>query len=247
MAKDFTNSLKTYYLNIESSHIDSLAQIRHWEHLKVAFHQEEIWITNFKPDEIEHALILSLPNKAIYYEKENLLFPIKSLLPEKEVPRGLLWTPIIRAIALEYPTLNRNYFGVNQHVNIKLVPAAIEQETCALLTTFKAAKEYIETAPAHRLQHIKWVVINNDKIVLLGNPILPVAGKTYWFQQGFLLPNGYDFELAILAKTLEQKINPFQSKIVIWFNDNTYTTIAKNSFQDLSISSFRLTHVAHKS
>jgi len=247
MAKDFTNSLKTYYLNIEGSHIDSLAQIRHWEHLKVAFHQEEIWITNFKPDEIEHALILSLPNKTIYYEEESLLFPLKSLLPEKELPKGLLWTPITRALPLEYPKLNHNYFGVNQNISIKLIPAATEQETCALLTTYKEAKGFIETAPCHRLQHIKWVVINDDKIVLLGTPIIPVAGETYWFQQGFLLPNGYDFELPILARTLEQKINPFQSEIVIWFNDNTYITISKNSFQDLSISSFRLTQAAHKS
>jgi hypothetical protein len=121
-----------------------------------------------------------------------------------------------------------------------LKPSENVKEAYALLADYEEVKSYILTAPKYRLELLRWVVIDK-KVLIIGTPLLPLKGITYWFENDFLIPSGYDFEWNVLAKTLQEKINPFEQNIIFWNKENSYSLIPKNNIKQLSISSFRLT------
>jgi len=240
MAKNSSNHI-TFIVSTNKDQLQELSQIRHFENLKVAFNGNEIWVKGFSLEQINSAEVKTLPFKSLYYLKDGLLFPKDSLLPYGKIPSMLLWTNINLAFALESPKQNHNFFGINSKVKLRIVPSEIEQETTAILVKLDSnTKNTIENAPAFRLNHLNYTIINNQFLLIIGTPVLPIKGHGFWLKNGFLFPNGYDLEFPILLPKLKSKLNPSNSYYVLWQQNNSYSLIGKNNFQPLSISSFRL-------
>jgi hypothetical protein len=229
-----------FFLKINSEHKELLAGIRSWDNLKVAFDAPYIWIKDFTTSQLDASELHQIPFTVIYELKENLLFIKGSLLPSQKLPSGLLWTPILRALPIELPSFNHNFFGISEQVHFQILPSKTEREAFVLVTTFEEAEKYITTAPVIRLEKLLWVVIDS-KVVIFGTPILPIQGETFWKNNNFLLPAGFDFEFPVLSDLLQQKINPEQNNWIFWKKDATYFTVSKEDLKPLSISSFRLT------
>ncbi len=229
-----------YFLEIKKEHKDFLGSIRHWDNLKTAFETDIIWIKDFSLEQINAAEIQQIPYKKVYELKEHLLFEKNSLLPSKKLPSGLLWTPILRALPVSLPKFNHNYFGIDQKLQISIKPSEAIKEAYALLVDYNELKLYIETAPKFRLEPLQWVVFDKSALIL-GSPLLPIKGNTYWLDHDFLLPTGYHFEWFALTKTIQEKLNPSGENLILWNLDNSYSTIPKTTIKQLSISSFRLT------
>ncbi|MFB9076599.1 hypothetical protein ACFFLS_25310 [Flavobacterium procerum] len=229
-----------YLLEINKEHKSLLGVIRHWENLKTAFDADSIWIKDFSFEQINSDAVLQIPYVHMYELKENLLFEKGKLLPSKKLPSGLLWTPIVRALPVSLPGFNHNFFGINHEIEISLIPSEEIKDAFALLVNYNDLKAYIETAPRFRLEPLQWVIID-DKILIIGNPQLPIKGSVYWFNNYFLIPVGYDFEWFSLIKKLQDKLNPSAEKMILWNKDGTYTAISSENIKPLSLSSFRLT------
>ena len=240
MAKNPSNNIIMYFLEIRKEYKDFLGTIRHWKNLKLAFETDTIWIKDFSSEQINSAEIQQIPYKIIFQLKDNLLFEKDKLLPSKRLPLGLLWSPILRALPVSLPKLNYNYFGVDQKLKVSLKPSENIKEASAMIVNFDELKSYIESAPKYRLELLNWIVIEK-KILLIGKPLLPIKGRTFWFEHNFLVPTGFDFEWFSLAEILEEKLNPSGGNIIIWETDNRYSVIPKETIKPLSISSFRLT------
>ncbi|MFN8284197.1 MAG: hypothetical protein U0U67_13340 [Chitinophagales bacterium] len=243
METHLASNVISYLLQISVEHKERLGSIRHWQNLKLAFDDSIIWVKDFTKEQVESIQVKQIPFKELFYFKDNLLFKIDSLVPEKKMHSGLLWTPINRALQVELPSLNHNYFGINEAVNIKLIEANAEHESCALLTTINVAADYINTATAIRLKNLKWCMINKD-LFIIGKPLLPLIGKTFWMKNDFLLPTGFDFELTVLEQTLKTLLNPHSERFIVWKEDASYVSVDKNEVRPLSISSFRQTIAA---
>ena len=229
-----------YFLEIKKEHKDFLGSIRHWDNLKTAFETDVVWIKDFSAEQINAPEIQQIPYKKVYELKENLLFEYGNLLPSKKLPSGLLWTPILRALPVSLPKFNHNFFGVNHKIQLSIKASEEIKEAYALLVDYDELKLYIETAPGYRLEPLRWIVIDK-KALIIGSPLLPIKGSTYWLNHNFLLPTGYHFEWSALAKTLQEKLNPSGENLILWNNDNSYSIIPKKNIKPLSISSFRLT------
>jgi hypothetical protein len=229
-----------YFLEINKEHKDFLGAIRHWENLKIAFETNTIWIKEFTDDQIDSTELLQIPYIKIYELKENLLFEKGKQLPTKKLPSGLLWSPVLRGLPISLPNFNHNFFGISDTLQIALKRSEDVKEAYALLVEYQELKSYIEFAPKFRLEPLQWVVINN-KALIIGKPLLPLKGNTFWSKNDFLIPTGYDFEWPVLAQTLKDKLNPFDKNIILWNKDNSYSSIPKQNVKPLSISSFRLT------
>lgn len=229
-----------YFLEINKEHKEFLGTIRHWENLKTAYETNTIWVKDFSSEQINSAEILQIQYAKIFVLKENLLFEKDKLLPVKKLPSGLLWTPILRALPVSLPKFNHNFFGIDQKIKMVLKPSENVKEAYALLTDYEEAKSYILTAPKYRLEPLRWVVIDK-KVLIIGTPLLPLKGDSYWFDNNFLIPSGYDFEWNVLTKILQKQLNPFEENIIFWNKDSSYSSILKNNIKELSISSFRLT------
>jgi MoxR-vWA-beta-propeller ternary system domain bpX2 len=237
MAENFTNGIE-YYLLTDLENKESIATIRHWSQLKVAIDGQELWIKSFTNDQLESVEIKSIPNKKIFYTKGAKLYLLNSLLPEKSVP-SLLWTPIERAISVQLPTLNHNFFGIKDKLQIKLVSQDLEKEPFAMITTIVALNQYIQTAPAIRLKNLDWVILNQTDAFILRTPLLPLQGNVFWRNGNFLLPLGFNFEFPALVASMEKAMNPEADHWIVWYSEVKYIFISKIKVEALSISSFR--------
>lgn len=239
MAPDTSSSL-AYFLLVEKINQEDLAPLRKWSNLKVAFDKDQIWVTNFEHHQIESIEVKSVPYKTLFYRKDSKLFLLNNLLPDRNEP-SFLWTPIERAFPLEIKNGNYNYFGMEEKIAIKLVREEEEREAEVLLTDISTLENYLNTTPAIRLKNLTWTVIGETEVLIFGKPLLPITGTVFWKNQELIIPVGFNFELAILSKTINNKINAAKSAYVIWFRDATYFTLEKSQLMPLTLSSFRKT------
>ncbi len=237
MAKDFTNDI-SFYLSLKLLQKKHLGAIRIWQNLKIGFDGDTIWLKDLTFEQTQSVEVNSIPYKKIYYTQGGKLFLQNSLLPSQNIP-SLLWTPIERGLPVTLPDFNHNYFGNEQKVNIQLIATEQEQEAIAMITSLENLRLFVENAPAIRLQNLKWIIIDNINAIVLGSPVLPIRGEMFWRDDNFLIPVGFDFDLSILKQSLAKLINPNQENWVVWQADGTYFLIPKNTFNQLSISSFR--------
>jgi hypothetical protein len=239
MAENPSNHIN-FLLEIDQEHLSDLVQIRSWFNLKIAHEGRTYWVKGFTQQQLESLEVKSIPFKKLYSLQNHLLFPYGSKLPSKRLPSALLWTPLERGLPVTLPAYNHNYFGLPEKIQVKLVPADVEQPDLGLMVSLAMLSAYAQTAPAIRLQNLSWLILKPDTALVLGTPLLPVPGRSFWQRGSHLLPTGYDFELPVLHEVIQQKINPAQEEWVLWQPDGAYSLITKAQFRPLTISSVRL-------
>nr|WP_321225396.1 hypothetical protein [uncultured Psychroserpens sp.] len=241
MAKDFADIIE-FIVRVDKSDLDTLAQIRHFENLKIAQNENDLWVKGFSMEQINGVAVKTLPKKNIFYVKDSRLFPKDSLLPIGKLPSSLLWTPIQMALLIEEPQLNHNFFGINEQIDIQLAPFHEEKKLFATLINLdNNTKSIIESSPNFRLEHLRYVLINTSKVLIIGSPTLGIKGQSFWLYNDFLLPNGFHFKFPILTKSIKNALNSTGENYVLWQKNNSYALIKKSDFKPLSISSFRRT------
>jgi hypothetical protein len=227
------------YLRIPKNQLELLGYIRHWKQLKVGYESDWIWIKELSDEQLDSVAIKRIPHQVCYYEKETKLSLKGSLLPSCSIP-NILWTPIQRALSLQLPILNHNYFGASDQIKLELVPSKKEQEAYALLSNLEDLGHFIETSAAVRLKSLKWSLVENQALIF-GTPTLPIQGAAYWRWNHFLIPAGYDFNYPSLAESVHKSIQAKQSDWIVWTLDSSYYTIDSKHIQVLSLSSYRKT------
>lgn len=240
MGENAENRLE-FLLLYPAAHVQQLGHIRQWSNLKMSTQGQDVWIKGFTQEQIHFTEVLSLPHKTIFEQRLGQLFPIGGYLPQMRLPSGLLWSPISKALPVKIEKYNHNYFGLQQQVQLQLQPSTEEQESYALKVDVAQAKAYIETAPAMRLAGIEWLVLNDDKVLFIGTPLLPLAGVTYWKSDNFLIPSGLGFNHNSVGSVLEKKLSPNGDSWILCEPPLTYSLLNKEWLKPLSIASFRKT------
>ena len=233
-----------YIIEIPATRKDDLGSIRHWDNIKMASHADSIWIKDITPRQIDTPEIRKLPQKNIYTIEQQLLFKLNGLVPTKKLPHGLLWTPIERALPIKLPDHTNNYYQPEKR-KIKLKTVDKEHEPDALLIEMNELERYIKTAPAIRLNKIKWIIVEG-KALLIGKPLLPINGISFWFKSPFFLPCGMDFEYSILQSYFMQLLDPLNENFVIWLSNQSIIRFSKYAVKPLNIGSFRLTQAQNE-
>lgn len=239
MAEDPADDL-VYWLEIGLVHKDFLGQIRHWDNLKMATEEQSIWVKDFTATQLEATDLKSVPFARLYYCKDNLLFPKGSRLPERKMP-SFLWTPIARALPVFPPGLNHHFFGIEEQVKVQLVPGEEEQPACALLVDRTTAHEYIVNAPAARLMPLRWATVNERQALIIGTPLLPLDGNTWWQRGSFLFPAGYTLEFPLLEPVIMQKTGIAEGQLIWWTDAQHCCLLDTAVLKPLSIASWRQT------
>jgi hypothetical protein len=236
MAENFAD----HFVQIETIHKEYLGQIRHWDNLKVATEANFIWIKNFTELQLGSNELQSIPFTRTYISKSNLLFPKGSLLPLKKMP-NLLWTPIERALSIDLPSFNHNFFGINQSVDIKLNATETEQKASILFISTSLASNFILGASAIRLKALNWVLIDAESALIFGEPMLPINGRAFWQKGNFIFPVGLHLEFPLLEKIIEKKLNLFSGQLIWWTSEENYCLINKSNLKPLTIASWKQT------
>ncbi len=248
MEKNIGDDL-TFWCCLPENAQDYLGQVRHWDNLKVGTEGGRIWVRDLNKTQIESATVQSLPFVQRFSCRDNLLFPLGSALPNQKIPL-LLWTPIQRAVRVDLPNRFYDYtkvFDNKPFILPKLIPSEIEKPAFALLTSLKELGNYVEIAAAIRLKPLSWVIVETaqhieqeSQVLIVGTPILPIRGKTFWLSGDFLMPTGFAMELPILQELWQQKINFYNMYFIVWQEDSTFFRVDKLAFTPLSLASFSL-------
>lgn len=218
-----------------------LAPIRHWSNLTVTLEKDAIFIHGFSPEQAGSLDVKTIPYHILYRAKEGKLFPFGGYLPIREVPSGN-GASLAIALPLGSPWFNHNFFGLHDSPRIpaRLVPASEEHPAMAMLLSLEVLAAWIETAPAVRLQPLKWAVIDEEKAFLVGNPLLPLPGEAFWQKNDHLLPLGLDFEWPALSDALSRLINPGNDHWIVWTPEGRHFRVGQEDLTGLSIDSFRI-------
>ena len=192
-----------YFARIIEANLDQLAIVYNWEHLSVANEDGYIWIKDISVDEIDSVALKSILSLERFYAKEGKLYPLNKLLPIGNEP-ACLWTKIKRAIPLDLPSKNHNFFALEPNISIKIIPSDEPKEAIIHLIDLDLFKEYVKTASTLRLRPLIWLILD-DQALVVGTPLLPLPGKTFWKKESFIIPSGYNLELPSLSKAISKK------------------------------------------
>lgn len=229
-----------YWLLMHHEQQDKLGYIRDWENVKVGISGNEIWLKGLTKLQVSSYEIQTILNKTIFTEKNGFLFLLGNLLPWKKEP-SLVWTNINRAFQVYLPKLNHNFFHLEEQINIQLVPSLKEKDPAAQLVYLNDLEDYLTDAPHNRLENITWAIIDKSTALLVGYPILPIRGPSFWKNKQFLLPVGWDFEFDILIDSISEKLQISSSDIICCLDNNNNVLIRGDKKEQLSRSSFLLT------
>jgi|GEM_PF-436112 len=225
-----------YWLAIDPGLRDALFDLRKWPHLKVATEQNQIWIRGFTAPEIESTSVLRLPSVVRYYLKETKLYLVGSRLPASVEP-SLLWTPILRALKLELPKQNFNYFGLDQAHTIRITPSEKEYSVNATMMPLAALQSYVQAAPKIRMSHLQWTILNNRDALILGTPLLPVKSDDYYRFGCFLIPGGWKIDYENMVDIYENAVPESSDFLYLIDKENRIHKVQNADFTPLTKAS----------
>jgi len=241
MAGNVEQDIK-YYLVVPNQLGHLLGHIRLWENIKIASHQDELWLTGFTIQDIESTIIKSIPEKKIYYGKDNYLFNIGGILRQGIVP-SLLWSPISKFINIKLPDFNHNFFGLEDSLRLEFISDDQEKESSAIITPSLSVLDFVKTCSNERLKKIKYAQLSPNISLLIGKPILPLNGETFWLSSSTsLFPAGYIAKSNFLFQALEVSLKEKHGKgLFLWWTNGNYNYISEELLVPLTRSSIRRT------
>ncbi|MGB0432338.1 MAG: hypothetical protein ACPGLV_17820 [Bacteroidia bacterium] len=223
-----------YFLSIHKNRFELLGNLRHLDHLQLAYENDLIWLKGFIDEEINASIIRKIPNTQVYYENHGWLHKLGSQLRERRLP-NLLFTPIQRAIPIEIEHYNHNLFEVNGELKMQLTPANIEHKAFAQLVNAKQLINYTATQPNFRFKHLHWCLVNNNPLII-GWPPLPINGTAFWLKHKILIPLGYNLNFPLFAELYQNKLLNGASGYLMLL-ENEHFIIENTSLKTLSRSS----------
>ena len=244
MANDAQGNVK-YYCVVNKSDLGTLENLRKWENLKVAFDESKIWLSNFSELQINAKETKQLPYKEIFYSKNAKLYPQGSLLPSGNEP-NFLWTPIQRALPIDLPKINHNFFGIDEMIHMNLITSEIEREATAILVSLDQLYVYTNTHAKIRWKNLRWVILNKKNALVFGTPLLPINAQSYYAHNNMLIPCGYEFELSILTEKYSTKIDPENDCWIVWNETGTYFKIEQKLLKPVSRTSVKVAILVNK-
>jgi MoxR-vWA-beta-propeller ternary system domain bpX2 len=195
---------------------NALADIRLLSNVEVAVDSSQIWLRTPLLNGGLDMEIRQLPLVETYILDENeLLYPLGGVTPIGKL-KSLKWMTLTDFIPIELP-VSVMPAEVSETVTIEVVASQKEQKATALSTTASAWLAYVSTAPEARLKRLKFAVSDANNVLVVGEPLPPIEGQTYWLHNNIFMPSGYDFELPIVSELIYQKEN-LQNHAFLCFN-----------------------------
>ena len=144
------------------------------------------------------------------------------------------WQPVHLYIPVTLPTAAFGGKAKDLRVQMTLKDFHEYQEPVGILTTKMLLEKYIESAPSFRFHKLKYIENVDGDIFLLGKPLLPIQGVTYWQYQNVLLPNGKILKSKLHLEVL-QSIEEKKNDIYYFINSSSeYQTIDSANFKPLT-------------
>lgn len=221
---------------VKSGDLASLALHRHRDGWEIALHIDDTCFLKVPQNPQNDSILIHLPClKRWVLDDHDRLIPLGKKLPEILLPT-LAWLSLANLLPLTTTHVRENepFFG---HLGFTLVAATHHQAPTALRLPFQDFAKWAGTAPAPRLSKLKYALSNSDGALVIGSPLPPLPGPTFYQDQQLLIPSGFTLPDFILAENFTT--NPNQ--LLLIDPDQTVHTINQELLLPATRSSIRTT------
>jgi len=231
--------MKNWVLVLQKSDLTQLGKIRCWLGMQIAQNGQELWLRcPMRKAELDEAL-RRLPALYTYREDaQGLLFQAGRSTPSSRLPL-LNWVPLTEYLPVELPVAALPAHLPTPHL-LQLLPTAEVQDSVALKISLEQWQLYAETAPAIRMECLRFALSGAGEVLVMGEPLPPIPGQEYWLQESILLPAGYDFEWAIVAQLLQMRENSEGKYYLVFNHEGNWQKIEKQYFVPATRAGIRL-------
>jgi len=219
---------------LKNKYKDRLGGIRNVPGWRAAADEGEIWLRGPVNNGQFQSVLSSLPAEASYWvDNDGRLFPVGKQTPVR-ILKELAWQNLRDFLPLEMP-VSAMPGEAGMKVQLKLKRSSFEREGYALKTTFRDWKTYVETAPAIRLQRLRFAVSEKKEVLVIGSPLPALNGQFYWRNMNLLLPAGFDLDPQVLANLM-----PTGGDLVLFDEQANRETIPAAAFAAADRATVRL-------
>lgn len=218
----------------------ALGSVRCLPGLLAAEKEGFIWVRGISVNNEIDLRIRQLPGLHTYtLDADDYLFPPRGLTPIGKL-QPMTWVPLSTYITVTLP-VSALPGKINQRSVVRLVPSQQSKPGNALLTDLFAWKAYAQTAPLVRLQQTRFAVSEENKVLIIGEPIPALPGKEYVLEDTLLIPLGFEFDPPVISSLIGSQFNPDNDSLLLFDTDSTWEEIPKDAFVPSTRSAIRLT------
>jgi hypothetical protein len=218
----------------------ALGSVRCLPGLLAAEKEGFIWVRGIDVNAAIDLRIRQLPGLHTYtLDADDYLFPSRGLTPIGKL-QPMTWVPVSTYITVTLP-VSALPGKIDQQLAVRLVPSQQSQPGNALLSDLHTWKAYGETAPLVRLQQTRFAVSEENKVLIIGEPLPALPGKEYVLQDGLLIPMGFEFDPPVISSLIGSQFNPDNDSLLLFNTDSTWSAIPKDAFVPSTRSAIRLT------
>jgi hypothetical protein len=218
----------------------ALGSVRCLPGLLAAEYGEFIWVRGIDVNKETDLRIRQLPGLHTYtLDADGYLFPPRGVTPIGKL-QPMNWVSLSTYITVTLP-VSALPGKISQELVIRLVPSQQLQKGNALLTDLHTWKAYGETAPLVRLQQTRFAVSEENKVLIIGEPLPALPGKEYVLQDGLLIPLGFEFDPPVISSLISSQFNPDNDSLLLFDTDSSWEEIPKDAFVPSTRSAIRLT------
>jgi len=201
LEKDYANGMKESVIQIAGHYKDRLGEVRTIPGWKAASVGDMIWLKGPVENGKAQIAINSLPATATYLaDEQHRLFPLGKQTPVLEL-KDLQWQNLEEFITVEQP-VSAMPGQFPQAITVKLIRSSTPEQPTALIIPVKQWDNYLKTAPLIRIQQLQFAVTSDELVFVMGAPLPPLKGETFWRYKNILLPSGYTFDPPVIADLL---------------------------------------------
>lgn len=222
-------------LKVHKEYKESLATVRDIDLLLIAEDQDDIWVRGIHEDHDLVNRLYQIRFTTKFYLRDNHLFTKSNQTPERAFFKAT-WVPIKSYIPVRLPIAALKGTSPQYEIDFTLKKTTQLEPSVGILTDRDRIKDYMMDAPAFRYNQLTFASSQDDEVLILGIPLLPVKGQEVWTYNNVLIPNGYTFGTKHHLDLLSQ--NKDNDTFLLIKKDNSYQTISKINIQPLHRNAF---------
>ena len=229
-----------------SVRVTALLEVRDIQGLELA--NEEggcVWLRGDVDEEGALARLRALPQSEVFrWADQELLVPLGKWLPVARLPVGLSWRALSTALVLRFPVAALG----GELLPDARVPFslrrdhAVERVANLLMVSLTTVLGYMDCAAAVRLQGLRFAASGEGKVVVIGEPVLPLPGDLFHVTEGLALPLGWRLGVPVRGAMARRVLGLEEQEIAVVGLDGRFDRVCLSDFLPLSRGAVRLTY-----
>ena len=201
---------------------------------------DALWLRSEHQALLEAAEIRRLPADARYLVTDaEKLIPLGQRVPVASLPGADAdWFPLSEIVLPDLGGSALPPEGVPT-VPLQVVRTKKMFPCCGLQTSLAEWQRYGESASAYRLAALRFAVCDDQRVLILGQPLPPIPGTELTGENGLLVPACWWFDQPLAAEVLPTALKLGKGSVALFDLDGHWEFIRRDAFVPASRSAIR--------